>query len=158
VVRATVSDSRRIIADLRPTTLDDLGLAATISLEVERLREDGYQVDYQEKLGDERLPVAAEIALFRVVQEALTNVRKHAQTQQVRIELRRREDEICLEVQDYGRGFDPAAAPVESGPGERVGLAGMQERIGMLGGKLEIHSEPDVGTTVAVTVPLVKVS
>jgi PAS domain S-box-containing protein len=158
LVRATVSDSRRIIADLRPTTLDDLGLAATISLEVERLREDGYQVDYQEKLGDERLPVAAEIALFRVVQEALTNVRKHAQTQQVRIELRRREDEICLEVQDYGRGFDPAAAPVESGPGERVGLAGMQERIGMLGGKLEIHSEPDVGTTVAVTVPLVKVS
>jgi signal transduction histidine kinase len=158
LVRATVSDARRIIADLRPTTLDDLGLAATISLEVERLREDGYQVDYQEELGDERLPVAAEIALFRVAQEALTNVRKHAQTQQVRIELRRREDEVCLEVQDYGRGFDPAAAPVESGPGERVGLAGMRERISMLGGKLEIHSEPDVGTTVAVTVPLVKVS
>jgi signal transduction histidine kinase len=156
LVRTTVSEARRIIADLRPTTLDDLGLAATIAQEVERLREDGYLVDYQEELGDERLPVAAEIALFRVAQEALTNVRKHAQTQQVRIELRRREDEVCLEVQDYGRGFDPTAAPGESGPGERVGLAGMRERISMLGGKLEIRSEPDVGTTVAVSVPLVQ--
>jgi PAS domain S-box-containing protein len=156
LVRTTVSDARRIIADLRPTTLDDLGLAATISVEVERLREAGYQVDYQEELGDERLPVAAEIALFRVAQEALTNVRKHAQTQQVRIELRRLEDEVCLEVQDYGRGFDPDATPVESGPGERVGLAGMRERITMLGGKLEIHSEPDVGTTVTAAVPLVQ--
>jgi PAS domain S-box-containing protein len=156
LVRTTVSDARRIIADLRPTTLDDLGLAATITQEVERLREAGYQVDYQEELGDERLPVAAEIALFRVAQEALTNVRKHAQTQQVRIELRRQEDEVCLEVQDYGRGFDPDALPVESGPGERVGLAGMQERISMLDGKLEIHSELDVGTTVTATVPLVQ--
>jgi PAS domain S-box-containing protein len=156
LVRTTVSEARRIIADLRPTTLDDLGLAATIAQEVERLREDGYLVDYQEELGDERLPVAAEIALFRVAQEALTNVRKHAQTQQVRIELRRREDEVCLEVRDYGRGFDPTAAPGESGPGERVGLAGMRERISMLGGKLEIRSEPDVGTTVAVNVPLVQ--
>ena len=103
LVRATVSDARRIIANLRPTTLDDLGLAATISLESERLREDGYQVDYQEELGDERLPDAAEIALFHVAQEALTNVRKHAQTRRVRIELRRQEDEVRLEVQDYGR-------------------------------------------------------
>ena len=156
LVRATVSDARRIIADLRPTTLDDLGLAATIAQEVERLREDGYEVDYREELGDERLPVAAEIALFRVTQEALTNMRKHAQTQRVRIELRRREDEVRLEVQDYGRGFDPNASPVESGPGERVGLAGMRERIGMLGGKLEIHSEPDVGTTVTAAVPLIQ--
>jgi PAS domain S-box-containing protein len=158
LVRATVSDARRIIADLRPTTLDDLGLAATISLEVERLREDGYQVDYQQELGGERIPVAVEIALFRVVQEALTNARKHAQTQRVRIELRRREDEVRLEVRDYGRGFDPTAAPVESGPGERVGLAGMRERVSMLGGRLEIHSEPDIGTTVAVSIPLVQVA
>jgi signal transduction histidine kinase len=154
LVRATVSDARRIIADLRPTTLDDLGLAATISQEVERLREDGYEVDYQEELGDERLPVAAEIALFRVVQEALANVHKHAQTQRVRIVLRRWEQEVRLEVRDYGRGFDPAAAPVEGGPGERVGLAGMRERISMLGGKLEIHSKPDIGTSVIATVHL----
>jgi signal transduction histidine kinase len=158
LVRATVSDARQIIANLRPTTLDDLGLAATISLEAERLREDGYQVDYQEELGDERLPVAVEIALFRVAQEALNNMRKHAQTQQVRIDLRHREDEVRLEVRDYGRGFDPTAASVESGPGERVGLAGMRERVSMLGGTLEIHSQPDVGTSVVATVHLTQVS
>jgi signal transduction histidine kinase len=157
LVRATVTDARRIIANLRPTSLDDLGLAATLYLEVESLREEGYQVDYQEGLGDERLPAAAEITLFRVAQEALNNVRKHAQTRQVRIELRRDEDEVLLEVLDYGRGFDPTAASVESGPGARVGLAGMRERINMLGGSLEIRSQPDVGTTVVATIDLTQV-
>jgi signal transduction histidine kinase len=156
LVRSTVSDARRIIADLRPTTLDDLGLGATLSLQVERLREDGYLVDYNEELGDERLPVAAEIALFRVAQEALTNVRKHAQTRNVRIELYRQGEGVRLEVQDYGRGFEPDAASIESGPGERVGLAGMQERISMLGGKLEIDSQPGAGTTVVATLDSVE--
>jgi signal transduction histidine kinase len=154
LVRATVSDARRIIANLRPTTLDDLGLAATISLEVERLGEEGYQVDYEEDLGDKRLPNAVEIALFRVAQEALTNVRKHARTRRVRIVLRRWEQGVRLEVRDQGQGFDPAAQPLESGPGERVGLVGMRERVGMLGGGLEIDSRVGAGTAVVATVPL----
>ena len=153
-VRATVSDARRIIANLRPTALDDLGLAAALSLEVEHLREDGYQVDYEENLRDQRLPDRLEIALFRIAQEALTNVRKHAQTQRVRIRLGRSDREAYLEVQDYGRGFDPVRASGGSGPGERVGLAGMRERIGMLGGDFEIRSEPDAGTSIMVTVPV----
>ena len=157
LVRATVSDARRIIADLRPTALDDLGLAATISQEVERLREDGYKVGYNEKLGDERLPPAAEIALFRVTQEALNNVRKHAQSEEVRIDLRRVEDEVRLEVKDYGQGFDPTAAFTESGPGARVGLAGMRERVTMLGGRLDIRSQPQEGTSVVATVHLTQV-
>jgi signal transduction histidine kinase len=154
LVRSTVSDARRIIANLRPTALDDLGLAATLALEVESLREDGYQVDYEENLGDERLPDTVEIALFRIGQEALTNVRKHAQTRRVRIRLRRTGDEAHFEVQDYGRGFDPGLSAGESGPGERVGLAGMRERAGALGGELKIHSRPDAGTFIAVSVPL----
>jgi signal transduction histidine kinase len=76
-VRTTVSDARRVIANLRPTALDDLGLAPAISLEVERLNKEGYQVDCEEHLEDERLPREVEIALFRVAQEALTNIRKH---------------------------------------------------------------------------------
>ena len=152
-VRATVSDARRIIANLRPTALDDLGLAAALSVEVEHLREDGYQVDYEENLRDQRLPPAVEIALFRVAQEALTNVRKHAQTRRVRIRLARSDKEAYLEVQDYGRGFDPVRVSGGSGPGERVGLAGMRERIGMLGGELEIRSGPDAGSSIVVTVP-----
>jgi signal transduction histidine kinase len=87
----------------------------------------------------------------------LTNVRKHAQSERVRIDLKREDDEVRLEVQDYGRGFDPASAPAGSGPGERVGLAGMQERISMLGGKLEVQSKPDEGTTVVATVHLAQV-
>ena len=153
-VRATVSDARRIIANLRPTALDDLGLVAALSLEVEHLREVGYQVDYEEDLRDERLPNRVEIALFRIAQEALTNVRKHAQTRRVRIRLGRSANHAHLEVQDYGRGIDPVRMSAGSGPGERVGLAGMRERAGMLGGELEILSRPDDGTSIVVTVPV----
>jgi PAS domain S-box-containing protein len=156
-VRATVSDARRVIANLRPTALDDLGLAAAISLEVEHLNEEGYRVDYEEHLGDERLPEELEITLFRVAQEALTNMRKHAGTQWVRIELRRRDGEVYLEVRDFGRGFDPAALEtLEGGPGERVGFAGMRERVSMLGGELEILSRPDAGVSIAATIPLTR--
>ena len=97
-----------------------------------------------------------EIALFRVAQEALTNVRKHARTRRVRIELRRWDQEVRLEVRDHGRGFDPTAQPLESGPGERVGLAGMRERVGALGGGLEIDSLVGAGTAVVATVPLTR--
>jgi PAS domain S-box-containing protein len=157
LVRATVSDARRIIANLRPTILDDLGLAATISLEVDHLRDDDYQVDYDENLGDERLPDPVEIALFRSAQEALTNIRKYAHTRRVRIQLLRVGDEARLEIQDYGRGFDPALTSTGHGPGERVGLAGMRERVGMLGGELKIDSHPGAGTSIVVTIPLRRV-
>jgi PAS domain S-box-containing protein len=153
-VRATVSDARRIIANLRPTALDDFGLAAALSLEVEQLREYGYHVDYEENLRDQRLPDSVEIALFRIAQEALTNVRKHAQTRRVVIRLGRSGNEAYLEVRDYGRGFDPAQASAGGGPGERVGLAGMRERIGMLSGELEIRSQPGAGTSIVVIVPV----
>jgi signal transduction histidine kinase len=156
-VRTTVSDARRVIANLRPTALDDLGLAAAISLEVERLNEEGYQVDFEEHLGDESLPREIEIALFRVAQEALTNIRKHAGTKWLKIELRRRDTEVYLEVRDFGRGFDPAALQTLGGrPGERVGFAGMRERVGMLGGELEIQSRPEAGTFVAAIIPLMR--
>jgi PAS domain S-box-containing protein len=154
-VRATVSDARRVIANLRPTALDDLGLAAAISLEVERLNDEGYYVNYDERLGDERLPIEMEITLFRVAQEALTNVRKHAGTQRVSIELTRRNGEICLAVQDFGSGFDPAALETLGGsPGERVGFAGMRERVNMLGGEFEIQSRQGEGTCIVATIPL----
>jgi signal transduction histidine kinase len=156
-VRTTVSDARRVIANLRPTALDDLGLAAAISLEVERLNEEGYQVDWEEHLGDERLPRELEITLFRVAQEALTNIRKHAGTKWLKIELRRRDTEVYLEVRDFGRGFDLAALQTLGGrPGERVGFAGMRERVGMLGGELEIQSRPEAGTFVAAIIPLMR--
>ncbi|MEW6635236.1 MAG: PAS domain S-box protein [Actinomycetota bacterium] len=158
LVRRTVSDARQIIANLRPTTLDDFGLAAAISFEVSQLRDEGYEVEYVEDIGEERLPPTIEIALFRVAQEAINNLKKHAQTHQVRIELRRQTDggreEVHLVVRDRGQGFDPSEIHSGSGPGERVGLAGMRERVGMLGGDFEISSRPGEGTTVTVSIPL----
>jgi PAS domain S-box-containing protein len=156
-VRATVSDARRVIANLRPTALDDLGLSAAISLEVERLNEEGYRITYEEHLGNRRLPSEIEIALYRVAQEALTNIRKHAATESVHIELRRRGGRVCLNVRDFGCGFDPAALEIlGSGPGEQVGFAGMRERVAMLGGELEIVSDPGAGTLVAASIPLAR--
>jgi signal transduction histidine kinase len=156
-VRTTVSDARRVIANSRPPALDDLGLAAAISLEVERLNEEGYQIGCEENLGDQRLPREIELALFRVAQEALTNVRKHAETKWSKIELRRRDAEVYLGVRDFGRGFDPVALETSgSRPGERVGIAGMRERVGMLGGELQIKSRPEAGTTVAAIIPLMR--
>jgi PAS domain S-box-containing protein len=154
-VRGTVSDARRVIANLRPTALDDLGLAAAISLEVERLNDEGYYVNYDERLGDERLPIEMEITLFRVAQEALTNIRKHANSQRVSIQLTRRKGEVCLAVQDFGSGFDLAALETLGGsPGERVGFAGMRERVNMLDGEFEIQSRQGEGTLILATIPL----
>jgi PAS domain S-box-containing protein len=154
LIEQTISDARRITANLRPTVLDDFGLPAAISLEVERLRKEGYRVEYEEGLGDERLPAMAENALFRVVQEALTNIQKHGQTQKMRIELRRREDEVYLEVRDYGRGFDLEATSPGSVLGKTVGIARMREWALLLGGQLKIHTKPGRGTSVVAKVPL----
>jgi signal transduction histidine kinase len=156
LVRRTVREARQVIAGLRPTALDDFGLAAATALEVEKLRNEGYQVTYEENLGDKRLPGSVETALFRVAQEALTNVRKHAQAARVRVALRRLDQSVRLEVQDWGRGFKPTGEPGGSGPGEQVGLSSMQERVALLRGRFEVDSEPGFGTSIVAEVPLAR--
>jgi signal transduction histidine kinase len=153
LVRHTVEESRRVIADLRPTALDDFGLPVALRLQAEALREEGWDVVYEERVGDKRLPATVEIALYRVAREALTNVRKHAETDKLRIEVGRDEHSAWLTVQDWGKGFDPAELSAE-GPGERIGVSGMRERASLIGGELAINSESDSGTTVTVRVPL----
>lgn len=154
LVRRTVTDARRIIANLRPTALDDFGLSAAVSLEVEKLQEEGYEVEYIDEVGEERLPDACEITLYRIAQESIANLRKHADTERVKVEIRRSGDEAHLEVKDWGSGFEPEEVSAGSGPGERVGLVGMRERAGMLGGMLEIRSAPGEGTAVVATIPI----
>jgi signal transduction histidine kinase len=154
LAQRTVREARRVVANLRPTTLDDFGLAAALRLQVEELRAQGWHVTYQEALGAERLPPLVETALFRVAQEALTNVRKHAQTTEARIRVMRAEREVHLVVEDAGRGFRPEAITPGTGAGERVGLPGMRERVAMLGGHCVVESQPGSGTRVSVAVPL----
>ncbi len=154
LAQRTVGDARRVIADLRPTELDDLGLAAAIRLQLEPLRSEGWRADLEENLGGERLPSMVETVLLRVVQEALRNARKHAQTDAVSVELVRSAASVRLQVRDCGKGFQPYQVTVGSGPGERVGIEGMRERVHLLGGRLEICSTPGEGTAVVAQVPL----
>jgi signal transduction histidine kinase len=159
LVRQTVGEARQIIADLRPTALDDLGLEAAVRLQLEAKRAEGWRIGYESNLDDERLPASVETALFRVTQEALNNVGKHAHTQRVSIALKHLHDPreaIRLSVRDYGIGFSPDA-PVEApGPGERIGLSGMRERVVLLGGDFRVASRPGAGTLIVAEVPLQK--
>jgi len=149
-----VREARSVIADLRPTSLEDFGLGVALRSKVEALRADGWEISYGEALGRERLPDEIETALYRVAQEALANVRKHAQTSHVHIMLTRRNEGVYLEVRDWGRGFEPSVVPKVSCRGERMGFYGMRERITLLGGNLTICSRPGTGTRVAAEVPL----
>jgi signal transduction histidine kinase len=154
LVQRTVREARRLIAGLRPTVLDDFGLATAIRLEVEALRSEGWQVAYDEDLGDQRLPSQIETALFRVAQEALTNVRKHAGRARVSVALGQHGDMIRLEVRDWGRGFEALGPHDRPRPGERVGLLSMHERVALLRGSCTVTSQPGEGTQVIAEVPL----
>jgi signal transduction histidine kinase len=154
LVHQTVAEARRVIANLRPTTLDDFGLATALRMQVEELRSEGFDARYEETLGKERLPATLETTLLRVTQEALANMRKHAQTDRVRVQLGRHDGFVRLEVRYWGRGFEPAGVRQGGGPGEKVGLSSMRERIALLGGSLEIRSQPGAGTSVVAEVPL----
>lgn len=151
----TVREARCLIAGLRPRVLDDFGLAVAIASELQRLRSDTWEIEYTDQLGSERLPQMIETALFRVVQEALANVRKHANSRRVAIVVMRRGPSVHVEVRDWGRGFRPNAVLGSARPAEHVGLAGMQERIELLGGHCAIRSRPGGGTRITVDVPLV---
>ncbi|MGH3145462.1 MAG: GAF domain-containing sensor histidine kinase, partial [Rubrobacter sp.] len=157
LVQRTVREARRVIADLRPTALDDFGLRTALRLEAERLRSEGWRVGYESNLDDdERLPAAVETALFRVTQEALTNVRRHADSRRVRVTLDRVGDEVRLAVRDWGQGFDPSTPRPGEGPGERIGLHSMQERVALLGGQFHVESHLGAGTLITVEVPLTR--
>ncbi|MDQ4001958.1 MAG: PAS domain-containing sensor histidine kinase [Actinomycetota bacterium] len=154
LAQRTVKEARRLIESLRPTALDDFGLATAIRQRVEELENEGWEVSCEETLGEERLNPEVETALFRVAQEALTNARKHAQTTKAHVKLERLPGKVRLEVGDEGRGFDPQASGNGGGPGERMGLSSMRERVALLGGELEIRSRPGAGTTVVAEVPV----
>jgi signal transduction histidine kinase len=154
LARRAVHEARRLVKGLRPTTLDDFGLATAVRQLVEELQTDGWEIGYEETLGKERLPTEVEITLYRVTQEALNNVQKHARTTAARVALTQWGRKVRLEVRDEGRGFDPSAVSGEEGPVERMGLSSMRERVALLGGKFEIRSKPGAGTSLVAEVPL----
>ena len=154
LIQQTIEETRRVIGGLRPTALDDFGLAVALRLQVETLRSEGWDIRYVETLGDDRLPPTLETALYRIAQEALTNVRKHADTTRVHLSLGRLGQEIRLRVRDRGKGFSLTEMVSRGGPGERVGIAGMEERVALLGGTFSVLSRPGAGTLIVARVPL----
>jgi signal transduction histidine kinase len=150
LVVSTLHDVRRLAVELRPKALDDFGLVPALERLAETFAEQtSVDVHVEAALGDSRLPGEAETALYRIVQEALTNVVKHANARTVSVVLTRKGEAVVVVIEDDGRGFDPNADDVEG-----LGLLGMRERIALVGGRLSVESAPDRGTTVAVEVPL----
>lgn len=147
---------------LRPTALDDLGLAAAArQLVADWSARTGVPADFQSVgFGATRLPAEVETALYRVVQEALTNAAKHAGAGQVSVVLTCRKGEVVAMVEDDGCGFDAEGVAQTPTPGRpegergRLGLLGMRERVALAGGALEVESAPGQGTTVIARVPL----
>ena len=149
-----VEEVRRLIQDLRPSLLDDLGLTAAIAWYAENhLSAIGVKAELETEGLDRRFQPTMEIALFRVVQEAITNIVKHAQAKTVRIRLQLAGSAIVGSIEDDGVGFDVDGLRRERGRGMAVGLLGMEERIGLLDGELKIESQPGTGTKVHFTIP-----
>ena len=150
LVVSTLQDVRRLAVELRPSALDDFGLVAALErLTASFSEQTGIAVDFQTALADERLPEEVETALYRIVQESLTNVVKHARARRVSILLARKNSAVKAVVEDDGQGFDPAEQADDG-----FGLVGMRERLALLGGRLEIESGRGGGTTVAAEVPV----
>ena len=148
VVR-TLQDVRRLAVELRPSALDDFGLVPALERLIDTFRERaGVAVDLEVQIGDDRLAASVETALYRIVQEALTNIVKHADANHVSIILVKKGGDVSLLVEDDGAGFDPNA---DDGG---LGLVGMRERVALVGGRLRIESTPGSGSTLVAEVPV----
>jgi PAS domain S-box-containing protein len=149
-----LEENRRIAHDLRPTDLDALGLAdACRSFCKQFESRTNLTVKCRITPLARRCPPAVELNLFRIVQETLNNVQKHAHAKAVRLRMAFQKSGLLLKIQDDGRGFDPKAAKPVKGKGRGMGLTNMQERAAILGGTCEVVSVPNEGTTITVRVP-----
>lgn len=150
-----LGELRRIIADLRPHQLDDLGLIPALRWYTQSFQaRRGIACEFQLVGEANRLPPETETVIFRIVQEALTNVARHAQAQSATVCLENQPDAVVVTVRDDGQGFDTDALGHRGQVRSGWGLLGIQERARLLGGRCEIESTPGQGTTVRVSIPL----
>jgi signal transduction histidine kinase len=150
LVVATLQDVRRLAVELRPKALDDFGLEPALERLAQSFSEQtGIAVDVESALSGERLPAEVETALYRIVQEALTNVVKHSHASRVSVLVSRRPGSVAAIVEDDGRGFELATTR-DGG----IGLVGMRERMALLDGRLDVESSEGKGTTIRAEVPL----
>ena len=150
LVVGTLQDVRRLAVQLRPKALDDFGLVAAVERLVQTFSEaTAIRVDLEAQLGDERLPAEVETTLYRIVQEALTNIVKHSGALRVSILLVRSSGSATVVIEDDGQGFDPAELREDG-----MGIIGMRERVELHEGRLTVESTPGSGATFVAEVPL----
>lgn len=147
----SVGEGRQLISGLRPTVLDDFGLLKAVDKEADRLREVGISVQWRARC-EARFPSQVEIALFRIAQEAINNVLKHARASQVKLTLERVDGQALLRVDDNGQGF-ATEQQLDTDDARHLGLATMQERASLLGGSLTCTSAIGSGTQLHARVP-----
>jgi len=153
-----ITNLRALITDLRPASLDELGAAAAIQALCERTERQGIAIDvsidlaYEQGRAQERHLPEVETAMYRIVQEALTNAAKHGQAKRAVVEVHEDETDIFVSVRDDGCGFNPSEQT------EGFGLLGMQERVQLLDGALQVNSSPGAGTTVEASFPVRRAS
>ncbi len=151
VASQTLEEVHELSSRLRPGVLDDLGLTAALErLTREWQARHKIPLDLLIHIGEARLPDEVETAIYRIVQESLTNVARHAQARSVSVLVERRGEDVVTVVEDDGLGFDPSHSFDE----RRLGLAGMRERAELLGGRFTIESAPGHGTSIHVQIPL----
>lgn len=153
---STLKEVHRIAVELRPTVLDDMGLVPAIERFVKFFKRQ-YHLDvdfHAQNRIESRLPNEIEITLYRIVQEALTNVAKYAEARNASIVLEIKPDYVNLIIEDDGKGFDVDQVLKSSASDSHLGIAGMQERTSLLGGEFTIESSPDQGTTVYARIPM----
>ena len=151
----TVADLRRLTRDLRPIYLEDLGLVPALEM---MARDMGKALDlpilFQTEGTSQRLPPNTELALYRIAQEGLSNVARHAQATEAVVSLTFDTEGVCLNIRDDGRGFDVPDSPAEMAPAGHFGLLGIQERAEAIGARLQIQSATGAGTTLMVSLTL----
>jgi signal transduction histidine kinase len=155
LLQRTLTSVRVLSYDLRPPDLEHLGMVPAIKLYCEEFASrTGIQVDFR-AAGMEAAPLGYEAAinLYRIIQEGLTNVWRHAQATKVEIRLVASFPKIILRMEDNGRGFDVSRQEGRLAPGTRLGLLGMRERVAFLGGEMKMDSQPQKGTRISIEIP-----
>lgn len=154
VIRSSLTDVRKIIYDLRPMSLDDLGLVPTVERLVEQYCEEtDIYVEFKVFGNKVKLMPVIELAVFRIIQESLTNIKKHAKASMVNVKIEFMKKNVSLVISDNGIGFDKGLCP-KSDENSGYGLLSMQERVELLNGKFELNTKPGEGTKIIVSIPI----
>ena len=148
VLQRAINEGRRLINGIRTPVLDDAGIVAALEQLIDEEDRAHVHVEFVKAEGLERMDAKMEEAIYRITQEALTNIAKHSQSKRVRVELGRCGDRVHLEVRDWGVGFTPSDRPKGT-----LGLKGMTERARIVGGTCSIESAPGTGTRIVVDLP-----